>query len=410
MAQSRRLAPALAQLRRSPRAIVLAAAALAGYATTGCLSNEYRIPKDELNRLVSLPPASRGDRVRVVQELGERRSDPVPPSAHPHWVEGAPPVETVVVEQQTQVGAQVYVDADFAVPTSYGSGGGGGGHWRSPSAGGGAARTGTGQWASRGSRSSGGGIVKSSGGGGGSGDDLAVVAIVIAAVAAFAVVGLAMSEGARFDGYTQIRPEQPVYLKNAAGESLVVPLAALAPEQVALATEATVKDDEGWGLRLLDHRPLDRVGATFKMTVGSLLEPPPAAAPQLDWQSGLASTIQFGGFMTPSLGLLASISLGGGSDSFGRTFQHHALGAEVQALPLRLGPLAVGGFGNAGLHIAGTGDDLHQGMGLGGGMLIEVALTTRLALSFRGGWTGTRMDNRDDWTGSGTITGGLAIY
>jgi hypothetical protein len=234
--------------------------------------------------------------------------------------------------------------------------------------------------------------------------------VVVAAVAVVAAIGLAASEGARFDGYTEMRPEQPVHLKNAAGQELHLPLAALTSDDVALATEATVKDDEGYGLRLLERRPLDRVGATFKVGVGSLVEAPAAGDPRQEWLDGFASTIQVGGFFTQGLGLVASLSLGGGSDSAGRTFQRHSLGAELQALPLRAGPLALGGFGHAGVELVGLGDDLSTGEAVGGGVMMELALTTRLAFSLRGDWTSTRLDDRDGWIGHASFTAGLAIY
>jgi hypothetical protein len=248
------------------------------------------------------------------------------------------------------------------------------------------------------------------GGGSGKGEEVAVLAVVLATLAVFTAVGLAASEGARFDGYTQMRPEQPVHLKNAAGEELHLPLAALTVDQVALATEATVKDDEGYGLRLLDRRPLDRVGGTFKVSLGSLFEPPPASDPGQEWLSGFSSTIQVGGFFTPSLGLLASLSLGGGSDRTGRTFQRHTVGVELQALPLRVGPLALGAFGQGGLQMVGEGDDFTTGPALGGGALLELALSTRLAFSLRAGWTSTRQDDRDRWMGNGSVAAGLSIY
>src|SRR6185312_11330492 len=50
---------------------------------TGCLSNEYRIPGDELQRLAQTPPAIRGHHVHIVQSLGDRRSDPIPYRAPP---------------------------------------------------------------------------------------------------------------------------------------------------------------------------------------------------------------------------------------------------------------------------------------------------------------------------------------
>ena len=390
--------------RLPPRFTALVALAFTVQATTGCLSNEYRIPKNELARVVQLPPEARGQRVRVLQDVGERRSEAIPPNQPPgHWVGPRYPEPEVLVEGEPE--PDVHVDANFNINLSGGSHHGppgphGGGGWHAPSAHPGGS---SGGW-----RGSGGGSI--SGGGGGGGDNLAALAVVVAVVAVFVGVGLAASEGARFDGYTELRPEQPVHLKNAAGQELHLPLYALTSEQVAEATEVVVKDDEGYGLRLIERRPIDRVGGTFKVSLGSLFEPPAADDPRQLWQTGFASTIQLGGFFTPTWGLLGSLSLGVGSDGAGRTFQSHALGVELQALPLRVGPLALGGYGHAGAALVGIGDNLVSGSALGGGLLLELAVSTRLAFSLRGGWTSTLLDDHDGWRGHGSITAGLAIY
>jgi len=402
-----------ANRRLPPRLTALVALAFAVQATTGCLSNEYRIPKDELARIVQLPPDARGQRVRVLQEVGERRSEAIPPNQPlPPWVgprlPGEPPV--VIVEGEPPPEPEIHVDANIDLNVPRGGGGGRvapaphGGSWRAPPAGPGGS-SGSGRWVSGTGKA-----VAKGGGGGGGGDDLAALAVVVAVFAVFAVVGLAASEGARFDGFVQMRPEQPVHLKNAAGAELHMPLGALTSYEVETATEATVMDDEGYGLRLLDRRPIDRVGPTFKVTLGSLFEPPAADDPQQQWLSGFASTIQIGGYFTQGLGLVGSLSLGLGSDQAGRTFQRHALGVEGQALPLRVGPLALGAFAHAGVQLAGRGDSLDSGSALGGGLMMELALSTRLAFTVRGDWTGTLMDNRTDWVGNGSITAGLAIY
>src|SRR4051812_37859465 len=63
--------------RASGRAIAFVTTTVFALATSGCLSNEYRIQKDELKRLAAAPPEMRGRQVRVSQTLGERRSLPV---------------------------------------------------------------------------------------------------------------------------------------------------------------------------------------------------------------------------------------------------------------------------------------------------------------------------------------------
>src|SRR5262252_301114 len=62
----------------SERTVALMALAFFVPVTTGCLSNEYRIPNDELQRLAQTPPAVRGHHVHVVQSLGDRRSEAIP--------------------------------------------------------------------------------------------------------------------------------------------------------------------------------------------------------------------------------------------------------------------------------------------------------------------------------------------
>ena len=70
-------------------------ALLVGQLAAGCLSNEYRIPPDELARVVRLPPANRGSQVRIVQEWGSDREVPLPPP--PPALE-PPPGEPLVAE------------------------------------------------------------------------------------------------------------------------------------------------------------------------------------------------------------------------------------------------------------------------------------------------------------------------
>src|SRR5207244_3427857 len=64
--------------RRVRAAVSLLTLAFFAPVAAGCISNEYVIPNEELNRLVSTPPELRGQHVHVVQELGSRRTDPIP--------------------------------------------------------------------------------------------------------------------------------------------------------------------------------------------------------------------------------------------------------------------------------------------------------------------------------------------
>jgi hypothetical protein len=373
--------PVLQRLRLwSTVAVVAAAACL-----SGCLSNEYVIPANELARIVELPPQSRGQQVRVVQEIGQRRSDPGPAA----W----PPADDPPV--------------DVALDVGYSGGYGGGGPGPAYGPGSrplpprprGEGRGPTSSWRGGGHGTSGGG------GGGGGKDDLVVVALILMALATVSVVALSATEGSRYDGGAQIAPGQPVHLKDSYGEERVVPLGALSRGDLAGLSSAVVMDDEAYGLRLLGRAPLDRHGLTLKMDVGGLGTR--VAGEAVD---GLAGDIVIGGFPHQKVGVLALVSLGGGTDSLGRTFIRHGLGLEVETFPLALGRLHVGPFAHGGVQIiAEPGQPTTTAPAAGGGLMLELDLTTRLALYGRADVTTARFAG-DDWRTTGLVTAGLAIY
>ena len=196
-----------------------------GPVAVGCVSNEYVIPKQELQRLVKVPPHQRGERVYVVQDVGSRRANAV--EANPEtW------------ERDTN--AEVYVDGYIRIPAGH-VGHAGGGHYGSGVArvaprGGGVAQPAAGaprrrrqlegagrgrRWRRRARRTwaaaaaaAGGCRRRGGGGGGGKGEALIVVAVVLVAVAAVVGVGLVASEGVRYDGPAEMWAGQPVYLKR----------------------------------------------------------------------------------------------------------------------------------------------------------------------------------------------------
>lgn len=367
----------LAALRRRPRLAALVSLMLLGYATSGCLSNSYRIPKQELARIAALPPPARGERVRIVQELGEDRV----PAEAAHA--GLPPAW-----QEERYGADevaVHFAADIAVhvggpprpsaavrPFPAGGGGGGGQVTRAPPA--------------------------------AAADDAVLVAVLAVAVAVLAVGGLFMTEGLRYDGHAAISPWQPIHLEDAQGGERVLALGALTPEDAAAAKAAVVLEDEAWGFSRLGRAPLFRRGFAFKVHLG-------AADATFDrWRlMGFASDIQLGYFPHHSFGLLASASLTGGEDRFGINFARHSLGLEAQLFPLRLGRLHAGLFAYGGRTVVSArADQSSDGPMFGGGALIEMDLTTRLALSLRGGHTRSLLDGA--WSPTWSIGAGLAIY
>jgi len=441
----------------SDRTVALIVLAFFVQLTTGCLSNEYRIPGDELQRLAQTPPEVRGHHVHVVQSLGDRRSEaipyhappppppelpppapeqPAPPPDGADWApgEGDQPVADDGWDGDDS-GGQININID-------GSGSGPGhvhhghrvpdgmrgnpssGGWRgSPAQAGGVRGNPPSAW--RGSPPSGGhgggvahggghsggvhvggggGSSSGGGGGGGGGEALVVIAVVLAVVAVVAGVSLVASEGMRFDGYAELAPEQTIHLKGEyVGSNRDVALADLTPQDARMAVEATVKDDEDFGLGISNRAPLDRRRAAFKVEMGS-------SDFNLGLQevAGMASQIQIGGFFTRSAGLMLDIGLSGGSLCCSSLFQRHSLALEAQVFPWSVGPLWVGAFAKGGAAIANDSVTTKTGPMFGGGALVEIALTTRLALSFRAGANAAHFD--DGWSTAGTLTGGISIY
>ena len=432
----------------SERTAALIALTFLVHVTTGCLSNEYRIPNDELQRLAQTPPAIRGHHVHVVQSLGDRRSDaipyrappPPPPELPPPAPDQPPPCDgeadaPVVADEWDgdDSGGRIDLNIDGSgsgsghvhhghppggmrgnpssggwrgsAPQAGGVRGAPASGWRgSPPSGGGPAGGGAHGGGGGGIHVGGGGGGSSSGGGGGGGEALVVIAVVLAVVAVVAGVSLVASEGMRFDGYAELAPEQTIHLKSEyLRGNRDVALADLTSYDAQMAVEATVKNDEDFGLGIGDRAPLDRRGLAFKVEMGS-------SDFNLGLQqiAGMASQIQLGGFFTRSVGLMLDIGLSGGSLCCSSLFQRHSLALEAQVFPWSVGPLWLGAFAKGGAAISNDSVTTQTGPIFGGGALVEIALTTRLALSFRAGANAAHFD--DGWSTAGTLTAGISIY
>ncbi|HZL21328.1 MAG TPA: hypothetical protein VFG23_26580, partial [Polyangia bacterium] len=251
---------------------------------------------------------------------------------------------------------------------------------------------------------SGGGRWGGGGGGGGNGDALVLLAVVAVAVGVVVGVCLVSGEGIRFDGYVRMAPEQPIHLEDGVGQTRELPLAALSADDVAATVEAKVMDDEGFGIERLDRVPLDRRGGVFKLDSGATtfgLGPTTFSGP--------TATIQFGYFFTRKLGLLANIALGGATDDQGMVVTRHTFGLELQSLPFEKGRLHAGGYVDAGFALAGTAtNDVVSGPAGGGGAMVELDLTSRMALTLRAGANLAHLD--DGWSPAGAVTIGVAVY
>ena len=286
---------------------------------TGCLTSTHIVPRGELQRLAAMPPEERGREVRVIQGFANSEAPP-----------GAPRVG---------VGTAVIIAPDPYVPgPAYAPG-----------------------------RAS----VKNL-------KEQSKVWLVLAAVTA---IGLAVTEGLRFDGWVQLDPRHPIHLWMADGQWTWVPLDQLDAGTAAYAVKAFVREEEGPWLRLR-RAPLDREGFTYSLLMGT----GEVTAFDDARRAGFLSHIEFGYHPLNMVGILFDIGLGWRTDrDFSDIFQsRYAL--EVQVLPLDLGILHAGGYGEVGMAYSfedfpdGYGDDRRKMMA-GGGAILQLELTTRLALT-----------------------------
>jgi hypothetical protein len=369
----------------------------------GCFSNEYVISQSELTRLAGLPPSQRGARVHVVQALGTRATwafengDPEPSASYaasfaiynrPEELAAARTANSLALLDETNPGPPSAPSEDFYAawerrlpgtppsgPSAYFAP-----SLRFPNFAAGHRR--------------------------GLRDDLATGAIVVVAMAVTAAAGLGVTEGLRYDGHVQLHPEQTLHLRPAGGRSRPVALMDLTPADAVTSEHAVVRDDEDWGFRFGERRPLDRRGVAFKLDFGQLTSLCACYS-----ATGFASNIQLGFFPRQHLGILATVTLGGGTRPLEHAFHRHAENLEAQAFLLEWWRLHLGVAAHGGVQFAGDEFGERTGLALGGGILLELALTTRLALTGRWDYTTAHTAPNDGgWAGLSIVTAGLAVY
>ncbi|HTM19360.1 MAG TPA: hypothetical protein VL172_02595 [Kofleriaceae bacterium] len=299
-------------------------------ASTGCLSHSHVIPHDELLRLSQVPPDQRGRQVRVVQ--GFQSEDDPPEAPYAGRESGGGAVGVVVVSDSPAPGPA----PSSGVPDNSAK-------------------------------------AKS---------DKAYVYVILAAALA---VGLAVTEGSRYDGWVQLHPMHPVHLLGPNGEYTWRPLAQIDPETAMWARKAIVRPSEGPWVEL-GRRPLSRAGLSYAMTLGYAEMPSELGTEQ----HGFLSHIAFGYFPEQTIGLYFDIGLGWGYNPNGDTIVDSRYVLQAQVMPVAAGKLHLGLFGQGG--IAGRFEDnvpdgATRGTIYGGGAIAELELTTRLGLIVRGGVT-----------------------
>ncbi|MEO1273213.1 MAG: hypothetical protein AAFX99_34435 [Myxococcota bacterium] len=380
------------------RYILWVMVAVAAVALSGCLSESYAIPDDEIERLAQQSPAERSKRVRVVQRLYWEESPR--PAAHRHD-RGCGHYHNHVVFHTSRypaphrtTGQRITKRTRTVIP----HGGGGGSRAGSPQAGrpvsGGGGAAG-GPKGSRGAPNTGkgsngrgaqGGPKGGGGGGGNTGtinDGKALAAAVVVGAALF-TVGLVATEGKRYDGWVEVEPDHPVHLTYRDGRTEVLPLSNLTPSAARDVRSAVLVDEHAYDFEFAGRAPLSRQGWTWKFEGGAMdLAMPTDGSTSL--QPG--ALMELGYFPTQHLGIVGYLALAGGTHQ-GADVLGVRYGLGLQLMPLHVGRFHFGAYGMGGPSFDGIeGDDQRltwrNDLAVGGGALMEVDLTTRLALSSR---------------------------
>ncbi len=338
-------------------AVVVAALMIA----PGCVASSYRIPPGDLQRLATTPPEARGERVRVIQEVGAT---------------SVPAAQPVDAGTQIVVVPDIHVSHDGTRRSRWGGGGSYGGS---------------------GGRIGRGGVKL-----GGAGSDGKAAAIVFLAVAAVALVAIAGVEGSRFDGWARLHPMHPVHLIGQDGGYTVLPLAWIDPGTAAWADKAIIRPSEGpW--QALERHPLHRTGPTYSMYggVGSLR----SAYGELG--TGPAFTVQAGYFPAQQIGIVGSVFLGWRENVARETLFESRYTLELQAMPVAAGPFHAGFYAGAGAAYRfedGVPSGNEGSSALTGGAMFQLDVNTRIALTARLGLAKAHEERMTD------ILFGLSVY
>jgi hypothetical protein len=336
------------------------ATALAASLVCGCSTTTYRISGAELQRLAQVPPAQRGDRVRVTQQLSDADLGPREAVTNDTQIVLLPPL--IVVDDHRR-------HEGWGAGANFGNG---------PNAIGGGPRAAA--------PHGGGGGLHGLSGGGGDGKAMAIAVLIVAAVA---VVAVGAVEGSRYDGYVKLHPMHPLWLFGQDGTTAHMPLAYLDPESAAFSKYAYVRSDEGpW--TPLGRAPLDRQGFTYAVLFGT----GSFASADGSKKLGTATTIQLGYYITQQIGIVASTYFGWRDNNEAQTLFESRYTLEAQGYPVSVGPLHLGLFGGGGgayrfedgVPNAVNGGD-SGGWAVMGGALGQLDINTRLAITARLGQT-----------------------
>lgn len=385
-----------------PRHTMTGLAAWAMLATMpACLGNSYVIPAHVLEAERKVAPAKRGGHLRVVQRFSTATDPPPAPrwqspppdharaaEAHPDgdlngmawWWWWGPPHVRYYPASYRPLDANGAPTAGAVGPDGAVAGGRSGG-------GGGTAASGVGKALSS------------------EGTDTKA-AIAVAIVAGTAVgIGLAMTEGARYDGWVAVHPSHPVHIMGWSGRSRLLPLWQAVDQGLAAGEEAVIVRHEGAGMWMLGRAPLDREGFTYGFDLSSQYLPlRSGGSAQLT-----GGTLEFGVWPVPWAGVVAGALMGWGSDPAGLAIARVQPRVELQVMPLNLWRLHLGGLAAMGhdtlwRDAAGTSESqVTSSLG----PMLQIDLTTRLAMTLRWQWSWAHGNNLPVSQAFGV---GLSIY
>ncbi len=340
------------------------------FTLSGCLGSTYHLTEGELQRLASLAPPDRGQAVRVVQELSFADHEPgenvevytaaqfngnLRPRTFTH-VPGRGVIRVVDAVDVSEAGGRVRTSGPVTV---------GNGRGRPTVQVSGGSRSGR---STRASSSSG-------------MDGQTVLAFAAAVVATAGVLAVAATEGSRFDGWLQMENGNLLHLyrNEPDGEYwLAVPVSGLDASLAEWADGGVVQAAPGVSEYL--RAPLDRQG--FTLSTHAMLS---SAYSPLDVRRMVGgSRFGFGYFPLQHLGLMAVVDV-----QVARRILSTRFGGELQAFFPSIGLLSLGLYGEGGgLRVRAQDGDLNlaetRGY-FGGGGVIQLELSTRLAFELRGG-------------------------
>ena len=221
---------------------------------------------------------------------------------------------------------------------------------------------------------------------GSGGDDAAAVAVVIVVTAAVVTLGLMASEAIRYDGWVAMDPESLILLESPERPT-ATSLRDLSSSEAGSATDGYVHGGSAPEFEKLERAPLSRQGFTYALHAGTAT----GLAPE---GGGLTMRPEFGYFPTERIGVKLAYEA-----TFSPEIQHSLL----LHLQWMFAPW-VGAWIHGGR--IGIADD--AGPIGGGGVLLEIPATTRMAFEARAGASFVNLEGWGDTITSVTL--GVAIY